>query len=161
VVRPSHGRTAPLTVAVRLPRRPLSAVLLATAALAAAGCGGSQVSADEVPGPPPNITVPSDAGLGGGGGADDASGTTGATDDTTGSTSSSEPSASTDTTPAPDTSADTGTTGTTDTGTAETGTADTGTTEPAPTDTTGTDQTASPSETEQFEDFCAQNEGAC
>ena len=86
----------------RSPRTLLMALLLAVIPLAAVGCGGSEVSADEVPGPPAALTVPSDSELGSGGGSgngssgddssssddssttDDSSGAT--TDDTSGGT---------------------------------------------------------------------------
>ena len=41
--------------------------IIAVLALAAAGCGGSEVDADEVPGNPPALTVPSDTELESGG----------------------------------------------------------------------------------------------
>ena len=45
-------------------RTSLTALVFAVLALAAAGCGGSQVSADEVPGAPAALTVPTDNELG-------------------------------------------------------------------------------------------------
>ena len=49
---------------MRTPRTALLAVLVAFAALAVAGCGGGEVSADEVPGAAPALTVPSDSDIG-------------------------------------------------------------------------------------------------
>ena len=134
------------------PLRTLLTAVLAIASLAAAGCGGGQVSADEVPGPPPALTVPTDSELGGGA-ADDAAEDSGTADESSDS-------------------ADEG---------ADTGTTDEGATDPsttAPADESGgaavPEATAAPedsaandtpppagSEAEQFEDFCAQNAGAC
>jgi hypothetical protein len=142
-------------VAVRPPRRLSSIVLVALTALAAVGCGGSQVSADEVPGPPPALTVPSDPALGGCNSTTTSSGTT-----TGDSSTSSNTGASTDTSTPADTSADAATGATsTDTSTdTSTGTTDTTTTQPG---TTTTEPAPSSSESQQFEDFCAQNAGAC
>jgi hypothetical protein len=47
---------------MRTPRTTLLAI--AAVALAVAGCGGSEVSADEVPGDPPALTSPSDNEIG-------------------------------------------------------------------------------------------------
>lgn len=47
----------------RTPRTTALASLLAALALAAAGCGGSDVASDEVPGAPPALTVPTDSEL--------------------------------------------------------------------------------------------------
>jgi hypothetical protein len=140
---------------VRPPRRLLACCLVAVIAPVAAGCGGSQVSPDEVPGPPPALTVPSDEGAGGSGG-----GSTG-TDTTTdpSATSSTDGASTADAGAATDTGTDTG---------AAAGTAAT----PAPADTGGTTSTApeattpepaapASGESQQFEDFCAQNAGAC
>jgi len=140
---------------VRPPRRLLPILVLAVTALAAAGCGGSQVSADEVPGQPPPLTVPSDDALDAGGGTS-GSGTTTPDSSASGDTGASTDDAST----SADTTADT-TTGTTDTTGTDTtsGTTDTTTTDPS----AGTTEPAAPdsAEAQQFEDFCAQNEGAC
>jgi hypothetical protein len=48
---------------MRTPRKTLLAIA-AVAALAVAGCGGSEVEADEVPDDPPALTSPSDSELG-------------------------------------------------------------------------------------------------
>jgi hypothetical protein len=131
----------------RLPRTHLIALLVAVPALAAAGCGGSQVSADEVPGSPPALTVPTDSDLGAAG--SNADSTSGSADE---SADSADSGASADT-------------GADDTGT--TAPADVGTTAPAPEATTAPEETggAAPppagSPPEQFEDFCEQNAGAC
>ena len=127
--------------------------LLCTAALAAgaAGCGGSEVDYQEVPGPPVGVTVPDEAVDSAASGdatptptptATAEPGATTAPSDQSGSTS--EPSAGTD--------SSTGTAGT-DSG---------GATAPAEEDSASND-TAPPagSEAQQFEDFCAQNPGAC
>jgi hypothetical protein len=123
----------------------LIALLLAVLAVAAAGCGGGQVSAGEVPGNPPTLAVPSDPTAGGA----QASSGSAAEDQSDGSTSS-------------------GSTGTssTDSGTA-TAPAD-ATTAPAPTatpqpqnDTSTAEQPPAGSDTQKFEDFCQQNAGAC
>ena len=128
---------------------PLIAVLLALALLA--GCGGDEELAPQVPGPPAGVTIP-DAGVSpsGDAAADESGGTT---DDSTGSTDEQAP----DATAAPEGTGDTGTTTEPD--------ASGGTTAPeADTQTDGpTNDTAPPegSNAQQFEDFCAQNPGAC
>jgi hypothetical protein len=135
------------------------ALLLAVLAIAAAGCGGSEVAADEVPGAPPALTVPTDEDLGGGGNADNAS-----SDDGNASGDDADADANAD--------ADSGADGTTDdTATPEAtaeppATDDTtgGTTTPettAPEDTATNDTPPAGSEAEQFESFCEQNAGAC
>jgi hypothetical protein len=135
----------------RSTRTSLMALLVAVVAFAAAGCGGSEVASDEVPGAPPALTVPSDNELGSSGSnaADNAS-----SQDGTGSST--------------DSSADSGT--------ADSGAADSATPTPTP-DTSGgaaaPEATAAPdtatsdqppaagSPPEQFENFCEQNAGAC
>ena len=134
----------------RSPRTTLLALLLAVLALAAAGCGGSQVPADEVPGSPVALTVPSDSDLGAAGSSADGSADASADDSTD-----------------PDATA-----GETD------GAAADGTAEPAPAapsggtaapepqavpeDTTGAaEPPPAGSAPEQFESFCEQNAGAC
>jgi hypothetical protein len=134
----------------RSTRTSLMAFLVAVVAFAAAGCGGSEVASDEVPGPPPALTVPSDNDVG--------SGSTSASDNASNGDQS-------------DSSADSGA----DSGTTEPN-ADPGTATPAP-DTSGgaaaPEPTAAPdtatndqppaagSPPEQFENFCEQNAGAC
>jgi hypothetical protein len=132
-------------------RSSLLALVLAVPALAAAGCGAGQIAADEVPGGPPILTVPSDTALGAAGSKADAS-------SSSSSSSSSEESADSST------SSDGGTA---DSGTTSTGTP-TATTTPAPTATAAPEDTtggsAPPpagSSPEQFENFCEQNAGAC
>src|SRR5215208_110845 len=138
--------------------------LLCTAALAvgAAGCGGSEIDYQEVPGPPVDVPIPSGSGSAGGSAAsDDASstptptptaepGATTAPSDQSGATGA-DPAASTDSGAA---------TGTGGTGTA--GNDSGGATAPA-TDDSASNDTAPPagSDAEQFEAFCAQNPGAC
>jgi hypothetical protein len=134
------------------------ALLLAVLPIAAAGCGGSEVSADEVPGPPPALTVPTDEDLGGGGGGGGDGGDGGdetadagnatdedadadaQTDDTTDGTVAPEATAAP---PADDT------------------TGGTATPETAPEDTATNDTPPAGAEAEQFESFCEQNAGAC
>ena len=65
---------------VRRPHRLAPYALAAVLALAAAGCGGSQVDPDEVPGPPPALTVPMDEGASGGDAATDADTSSSTTD---------------------------------------------------------------------------------
>jgi hypothetical protein len=139
----------------------ISAVL----ALGAAGCGGGEVSYDEVPGAPADVPIPNDASsLEGGGAADDAGADAEATPTPT-------PDPETGTVPPEDQSGDAGTNTAagTDPGTAP---APDGT-EAAPTDSGGATAPAEPdgpandaappegSEAQQFEDFCAENPGAC
>ena len=141
---------------MRAPRTKLLALLLALVALAVAGCGGSEVSSDEVPGNPPALAVPSDGDIGGSN-ADSSSSASGSnssgagttdstgTGTTTGSTGTAAPTATT----APSTTD--GTSG--------------GTTAPTTpsTDDTATNDQAPPagSDAQQFENFCEQNAGAC
>jgi hypothetical protein len=131
----------------RSTRTSLTALLVAVLAFAA-GCGGSEVASEEVPGPPAALTVPSDSDLGGSSAADNSG---------SGSTGDSGSNA--------------------DNGTADSGTADPTATPTPPADTSGgaaapeatpapdtaTSDTppAAGSPPEQFEDFCAQNAGAC
>lgn len=128
--------------------RRLTAIIAAgLLALAAAGCGGDESLAPEVPGPPADVVLPEstvapaadeDAD------ATDEDSTTdeGTTDDAT-------------------TPEDTGATG--DTGAAAPDTSGGGTAAPDAEADSPTNDTPPPedSEAEQFEDFCAQNPGAC
>ena len=141
-------------------------LIAAVLALGAAGCGGSEVSYEEVPGAPAGVPIPSDTSSLDGGGAADADADADAGPDAT-------PTADPETGVAPpeDQSGDTGTNTAagTDTGTAPA----TGGTDAAPTDSGGTTAPAEPdgpandaappegSEAQQFEDFCAENPGAC
>ena len=129
----------------RSTRNSLTALLVAVLAFAA-GCGGSEVASDEVPGAPAALTLPSDGELGGSNAADNAA------SDGNGSSNA-------------------------DSGTADSGTADATPTPTPPADTSGgavapeattapdtaTNDTppAAGSPPQQFEDFCAQNAGAC
>jgi hypothetical protein len=129
----------------RSPRTTL--VTLAALALATAGCGTSEIHADEVPGSPAALVVPTDSELGASGSNADAS-----------ADSSADASAGADS-------------GTADSGTAESTTP----AEPAaPSGGTAAPETAAPEDTttdpaqppagsppEQFETFCEQNAGAC
>ena len=131
--------------------------LLCTIALAAfaTGCGGSELDYEEVPGPPVEVSIPSET-VESGGSAD--------ADATPTPTATAEPGS---TTAPSDQSGDTGAAPSTGTGTAAAGTDASGTdsggaTAPAEEDS-ATNDTAPPagSEAQQFEDFCAQNPGAC
>ena len=147
-----------------MPAARTASFLLISAVLAvgAVGCGGSEVSYNEVPGPPADVTIPDDNSSLSGGTSGDASG------DAT-------PTA----TPTPETGAaapedQTGDTGTNTAAPTDAGTAPaTDGTDAAPTDSGGTTAPAEPdspandaappegSEAQQFEDFCAENPGAC
>jgi hypothetical protein len=131
----------------RLPRTSLMA-LVAVLIFAAAGCGGSEVASDEVPGAPAAITVPSDNDLGGSGSK--AADNSASADEDNSSADNSADSADSATptptaTPAPDTSG--------------------GAAAPEATaapDTASSDQPPDAgSPPEQFENFCEQNAGAC
>jgi hypothetical protein len=134
--------------------------LLCTVALAvgAAGCGGSKVDYQEVPGPPADVTIPSDTGSLGDSASGDATPTPTptATAEPGGTTAPDTQSGSTGTTPS--TGTDSGTTGTTGTSGTDSG----GASAPTQQDSASND-TAPPagSDAQQFEDFCAQNPGAC
>jgi hypothetical protein len=130
-------------------RSPLLVLIFAAVALAAGGCGGGEVSVEEVPGAPPALVVPTDSELGAGGGS--------SSDESTSGT---------------DEGADAGAGA--DSGRAAGGTADApadasgGTTAPAPEATAAPDDTTTQPEQppagsapEQFESFCEQNAGAC
>jgi polysaccharide biosynthesis protein PslG len=120
--------------------------ILAALALAAAGCGTSEIAADEVPGSPPALVVPTDSELGASGSnangsADTSADSTAAADSGTAdsgtaeSTTPAEPAAPSGGTAAPDTAA------------------------PEPTTDPAQPPAGSPPET--FESFCEQNAGAC
>jgi hypothetical protein len=136
----------------RSPRTSLMALLVAVLAIAAAGCGGSEVASDEVPGAPPAITVPTDSDLGGGGGdgnnsADNAD--SGAEEND----SSTEDGAADPGTAEPEATAEPP---------AETGGGTAAPEATAAPDTATNDTQPEPgSPPEQFEDFCEQNAGAC
>ena len=127
-------------------RRITAIIAAGLLALAAAGCGSDDTLAPEVPGPPadvvlPQATVAPSADEDADSADQDSSTDEGSTDDTT----------------APE---DTGATG--DTG-ATTPDTSGGTTAPEAEADSPTNDTPPPadSEAEQFEDFCAQNPGAC
>jgi hypothetical protein len=130
--------------------------LLCTVALAAfaAGCGGSEVDYEEVPGPPVEVSIPSETVESGGNADADATPTPTATPEPGSTTAPSDQSGSTGTAP----STDSGDTASSDTSGTDSG----GATAPADEDSAAND-TAPPagSDAEQFEDFCAQNPGAC
>ncbi len=138
--------------------------LLCSVALAAgaAGCGGSELDYQEVPGPPADVAIPSDSGSSGDAASDDdasATPTPSATAEPGGTTAPDDQSGATGIAPTAgtDTGA-TGTSGTTDAAGTDSGGA------PAPAeDDSASNDTAPPagSDAEQFEDFCAQNPGAC
>jgi hypothetical protein len=124
--------------------RPLLLALVLVAGLApvAAGCGSSEVAAEEVPGPPPELTIPRERGA-----ADPLADTGNAADQT----------ANGDATPTPTpTPAGSG---------SATAPAGTGTTAPPATpqaDGPGNDQApAAGTAPDKFEEFCKQNAGAC
>ena len=143
-MRPPHGRAPALTpFAVRRLRSTLLLPLLGLA-IAAPGCGSNAAEVEEVPGPPPTLSVPHQKG------AADVSADEDATPTPTPTTSGAEA------TPTP---AGTGNTGTTGAGT-NTGAA--ATPAPAAQDSPATDQApAAGSPPEKFEQFCQENAGAC
>jgi hypothetical protein len=146
---------------MRSPRTTFPALMLALVALAVAGCGGSEVEPDEVPGNPPALTVPSDGDIGSGGAASNSGSTSDSSDSSasgsgsTGSTDTGTTTGSTGGTTAPTTTAPSTTDGTSG-GTAAP-------TTPSTTDDTATNDQAPPagSDAQQFENFCEQNAGAC
>jgi hypothetical protein len=135
--------------------RPATALLCTVAFVAGvAGCGGSELDYQEVPGPPTEVSVPSETVEAGAGGDADATPTPTATAEPGSTTAPSDQSGATGTAP----STGTGTASADPTGTDDSGGA------PAPAEEdSATNDTAPPagSEAQQFEDFCAQNPGAC
>jgi hypothetical protein len=134
--------------------------LLFTIALAAfgAGCGGSELDYEEVPGAPVGVTIPDSGSLSNSAASDTGAGATPtptATAEPGGTTAPSDQSGATGTAPSASTDSGTAATGTT-------GTDSGGATAPAEEDS-ATNDTAPPagSDAQQFEDFCAQNPGAC
>jgi len=129
---------------------------LMTAALLAvvvAGCGGDDTLAPQVPGPPADVSVP-DSGQSPTEAAASAQDQAGSNDSSTSNDStSSDDSTSSGSGTTDSSGSDTGTTGDTSGGTAapDTGTDSAQNDTPPPAD----------SNAEQFEDFCAQNQGAC
>ena len=137
---------------MRIRRTSVPALLLAVAALAA-GCGGSEVPADEVPGGPVTLTVPEDQDIGGGSSSSSADGTT--ADDAT----TSDDASTTD-----DTATDPATTDDTSGGTAAPAPADDGATAPAEPAPAPADEPAAAPDTGGTggtSEFCEQNAGAC
>jgi hypothetical protein len=125
----------------------LAAMLVA---IAVAGCGGGDAVAPQVPGPPADVTIPD-------------SGVTPSGDSSQDGSSSDESSQDPDATETPTATA--APEGTGDTGAAAPDTSG-GTAAPegqAPAEDGPTNDTAPPegSNAQQFEDFCAQNPGAC
>ena len=115
-------------------------------ALVAPGCGGDDSDVEEVPGPPPALSVPHQKG---------------AADVSASATPTPTPSGDATPTPTPADSGATGETGGTGTGT-NTGAAATPTPAPATEDSPAADQQpAAGSPPEQFEQFCEENAGAC
>jgi hypothetical protein len=134
-------------------------------ALVGAGCGGDDELAPEVPGPPADVVIPESAEAPTEAAGQDEAATQDTGEDTgedTGGEATTEPGTTDDTgttapeeaTPVPD-----------DTGTGTTTTPDSsgGTTAPEGEADSPTNDTPPPegSNAEQFEDFCAQNPGAC
>jgi hypothetical protein len=130
--------------------RRLTAIIAAgLVALAVGGCGGGDETAPQVPGDPADFAVPEST-VEAPAGEDEATTDDGSTtdedattDDATGTTEETAPP--------------------TDTGATTPETSGGGTEAPATTEDSPTNDTAPPegSEAEQFEDFCAQNPGAC
>jgi hypothetical protein len=131
-------------------------LVLAALAVAATGCGGSDVDADEVPGAPPALTVPSDSELESGG-ADEADAEATATPEES-SDEAVEPDAATE-----DPAAATEPVVPEETADPSGGAAAPESQAAAPEEDT-TEEPAQPpadSPPEQFESFCEQNAGAC
>jgi hypothetical protein len=147
-------------------RRLIAVLAAGVLAVAGAGCGGDDDLAPEVPGPPADVVIPeSPEAPTSAAGQDDAAATddSGATTDDTGATTDDTGTTTDDTgtttpegttpTPAPDESGATTTPEDTSGGTAAPdGEADSPTNDTPPPEG---------SNAEQFEDFCAQNPGAC
>jgi len=133
-------------------RRLRSALLLSLLGLAliASGCGGDDAAVEEVPGPPPVLSVPHQKGA-----ADVA-----ADEDAT-PTPTPTAEAGAEATPTPAGTGSTGETGGTDTETG-TNTGAAATPAPATQDSPAADQApAAGSPPEKFEQFCQENAGAC
>jgi hypothetical protein len=131
-------------------RRLTAIITTAVLALAAAGCGGDDSLAPEVPGPPADVALPESTVAPA---ADEQS-----TDSNGGQDSTSTDEGATDESTTPE---DTGTTP--DTGAAEPDSSGGGAAAPDTAADSPTNDTPphADSEAEQFEDFCAQNPGAC
>jgi hypothetical protein len=141
---------------MRTRRTSLSAILLVAAALVA-GCGGSEVAPDEVPGGPVSLTVPEDEQLGGSSDSADSSSQDSA--DATANAGTADAAAAADgTTTDPSATTDDTSGGATAPAPAPTDDTSGGTTAPAPAD----DGTAAPDTgTGGTSEFCEQNAGAC
>ena len=126
-----------------------------------AGCGGETVEYEEVPGGPADITLPRGSGDADADPADadadaDADESADDTETEDQAAGESEPEATPTPTPEPQTGATTGDS------TQGTGDASAGTSTPAAEDGPDSDAPPAPgSDSERFEEFCAQNEGAC
>ena len=146
-----------------MPGRIIALVATGLLALAAAGCGGGDTAAEQVPGPPADVSVPqSDTPPteASGSSQDSASGSdSNSSSDSSSSDSSSSDTSSSDSSATGDTGTSTDSTGTTGTTTDQGG----GTAAPSTGDDSATNDTPPPegSDAQQFEDFCAQNPGAC
>jgi hypothetical protein len=132
-------------------RRITALVAAGLLALAAAGCGGGEELAPQVPGPPAEVKVPQAAQAPGdaAAAAQNAAGDSDTSTDSTTGTDDSSGSASGDATATPTPAAGTDQSG---------GTAAPDTTADGPTNDT---PPPDGSNAQQFEDFCAQNPGAC
>jgi hypothetical protein len=128
-------------------RTSLLALIGAVLALAAVGCGGGEVAADEVPGSPPALTVPSDNDIGGG--SSNSSSNSGSGSDASGDEEADGETGTAEPTPTPTVEPDASGGATVPEATAE---PDTAANDTPP-------EAGSPPE--QFEDFCEQNAGAC
>jgi hypothetical protein len=120
--------------------------------LVVAGCGGGQVAVQEVPGPPAQLTTPGGAAL-----APAATATPGVT--ATATPTATTTGASTGTSDGTGTTTATTQQQTSSTTTSSGSASDGGTQAPATGEATATPAPGSP--TQQYEDFCAQNPGAC
>jgi hypothetical protein len=128
-----------------MPRRLRLAAPFIALALTVAACGGSKVTVQEVPGGAVDLSVP------GGGAALNPAATT-----TPGATATATPTVTTTG------ASSTGTTSTSQQSASTTGSANGGTQAPSTSSTGAATATPAPgSPSQQYEDFCAQNPGAC
>jgi hypothetical protein len=144
-----------------MPGRIAALAIAGLLALVAAGCGSGDETATQVPGPPADVSVPQSDNPpteASGSSQDNSSGNDDSSSNDSGSNDSSS-SDSTDSSATGDTGTSTDSTGTTGTTTDEGG----GTAAPNTGDDSATNDTPPPegSDAQQFEDFCAQNPGAC
>jgi len=147
-----------------MPGRIAALAVAGLLALVVAGCGGGDETAMQVPGPPADVSVPqSDTppteASGSSQDSASGSGSNSSNSDSSSSDSSSSNSGTTDSSATGDTGTSTDSTGTTGTTTDEGG----GTAAPNTGGDSATNDTPPPegSDAQQFEDFCAQNPGAC